>query len=532
MAAPALSKIRVHHPAVEADAALSVVHRWVAAGRDPSRLVIALPQRNRVLREQLVGAARRLGIPTSAPAGRLGDHTIIAELAAHVAQTAGEPHEIGFAWWQEHAVGLLGDPTTTALIGEFLRVVGDGRSVSDALECWCPRPSNVGVTIASLDNVDRSAGQQWQAGIIVDCVDGVLPRRRPASSPGSVDTADRLDALLAHDRARLQQFIESIDNNGEVVAISAPFGGSMPSPFVDDWPSEDFALVRVRSASPSRPHRESNSDVPVFPNGKLRLSATQLTTFEDCSWRYAFEYGVGLRGAGGAPASAGTLVHGVLEAFLDPQDPASADRSSERLLALLDASWDHSQFPYTAQALDYRRRAEQWLLNWFKVFSVEQPDVRFTEHRFSVPFPPNDDVNVRHEIVGSIDRFDVVHGLGDSGTRVVDYKSGSAKSQADVDDDLQLAIYHYAARHDPVLHELGEPVALELHYLQDDSSRESLKVLSRRVTRDLEAETTARIASLAEQILAEDFEPNTDANCDYCAFHALCPVQVRGRRVS
>jgi putative RecB family exonuclease len=532
MTAPALSMIRVHHPSVEADAALSVVHRWILEGRDTERLVVALPQRNRLLLGQLASAARRLGISTTAAAGRLGDHPVVGELADSLSTVEGVTAQAAFAWWVERAPSLLGDPESTALISHFIRALNNGRSVAQALDASCPRRSDHGVSFLSLDEaVERSSDNPWQGAVLVGCLDGIFPLRRLRSTTPGNDTAERLDALLANDRERLEQFIQSVDGAGHVVAIAAPSGGAMPSPFLDGWRREEFALVRVQSTAPSRPLSDTASAAAIFPTGQLRLSATQLTTFEDCSWRYAFEYGVGLRGAGGAPASAGTLVHGVLEAFLDPKDPASVDRSRERLLALLDASWDHTQFPYTAQALDYRRRAEQWLINWFTVFSAEQPDVRHTEHRFTVPFPPAGRV-VAHELVGSIDRIDVVAQSDGHGIRIVDYKSGSPKSQADVNDDLQLAIYHYAALNDPLLRELGEPVALELHYLQDDASREPLKILSRRVTNTLETETIARVETLASEILAEDYEPNTDANCDYCAFHALCPVQVRGRRVS
>lgn len=546
------SMIRVHHPAIEADAAFSVVHRWIADGADPDRLVVAVPQHDGhhgVLLRELASAAKRLGIAATAATGRLGDHQIVAALAKHlaVADRDGSPHERAFAWWQERAGSLLADRESVDLVSSFIRALSNGRTVSEALGTTVPSQHRAGVSVVVLDDaLDPPSDRPWQGAVLVGCIDGIFPRRRFRASPGT-DTADRLDALLANDRRRLDLLGHAIQPNAQLVAIAAPSGGSMPSPFLDGWPREEFALLRVPSRTPPRPPAATTSTQPVFPTGRLRLSATQLTTFEDCSWRYAFEYGVGLRGAGGAPATAGTLVHGVLETFLDPQSPDRGDRSLNRLLAILESSWDHAQFPYSAQALDYRRRAEQWVSRWFDVFAAEDPDVRQTEHRFEVSFPPAPSVNPRssdeatdlrtdseqqHQLVGSIDRVDVLHSASGSGVRIVDYKSGSPKSQSDVDDDLQLAIYHYAALHDPVIHELGDPVSLELHYLQDDSSREKLKVLARRVTPTLVADTIARVEGLVEQILTEQFEPNTDANCDYCAFHALCPVQVRGRNVA
>ncbi len=530
------STIRVHHRAVEADAAVSVLHRWIDEGRDPDRLTIALPQRDPVLIAELVAAARRLGLPVRAGSGRLGDHPIVTELAAAlpVDQPRGVVLDVAFRWWRDHASALFADRPSVDLVSTFIRALSTGSSMNDALGHRVQASHARGVSIVALnDALDPPSDRPWSGVVLVGCVDGTFPRRRLRHAPAAERTAEAFDALLADDQRRLDLLRNVIDPTGNLIAVSAPVGGVLPSPFLDGWRRQDLVLVRVASIAPPRPNTTTSGGTPIFPTGRLRLSATQLTTFEDCSWRYAFEYGIGLRGVGGASATAGTLVHGVLERFLDPSGPEPApERSVERLLEILDHEWDHSQFPYTAQGLDYRRRAEQWLRNWFEVFAAEAPDVRLTEHRFEVPFPPDtNDGDAHHVLVGSIDRVDVVPSLGGSGVRIVDYKSGSPKSPREVDDDLQLAIYHYAALHDPAVHDLGDPTALELHYLQDDASKERLKVLGRAVTPSLEAETTARVSALADEILAEHYDPNTDATCEYCGFHALCPVQLQGRRV-
>lgn len=546
------SMLRVHHPALEADAAVSVVRAWLDAGCEPMRLAIVLPRHDAVLLSELVASSSRSSVPLVVPGVRVGDHQIVNECARAIV-CAGQTRRGGdlaghaYSWWLSNAASLLSDREAVEVISAFIRALTNGDSVDAALERPSPPRVGHGVSVLSLDEaIDRPSDEPWHGVVIVGCVDGSFPRRRvrrpwfrPDPIPG-VDTGTGIDGptaedeLVDHDRRRLAALLGAVAPNGSVVAIAAPVGGVLPSPLIDGWRRDELSLVRVASTPPPRPTTDTTTDVPLFPSGSLRLSATQLTTFEDCSWRYGFEYALGLRGAGGAPATAGSLVHEVLESFLCA---GTSDHSRARLLELLEELWKDHEFPYTAQALDYRRRAEQWLGNWWQFFRDTAPDVRLTEHRFEVPFPPLESGAVEppaHTLVGSIDRIDVIAPLAAAEQpriRIVDYKSGSPKSQDEVDHDLQLAIYHYAATHDPLVRELGTADRLELHYLQDDMSRERVKVLSRAVTAGLEDDTVARINALVTSILREDYSPNPDANCDYCAFHTLCPTKLQGRHV-
>ena len=548
------SMLRVHHPAVEADAALSVIRTWLDAGRDPERLAVVLPQPDPVLLSELAGASTRCHVPLVVPGERIGDHRIVDECvrALSGAGNDGTTIDLGrraYSWWEENAARLIGDGGAVEVISSFIRALMNGESIDAAFARPAPSRATYGVTVASLDDaLARPSDKPWQGVVIVGCLDGRFPRRRVRRpwfrsdpAPESDTHTNELmteDGLVEHDRRRLSDLLATVAVDGSVVAIAAPVGGVLASPFIDTWRREELSLPRVTTTSPPRPTSDTASDVPLFPSGSLRLSATQLTTFEDCSWRYGFEYGLGLRGAGGAPATAGSLVHEVLENFLEA---GTTDRSRERLVSLLDELWRDHEFPYAAQALDYRRRAEQWLGNWWQFFRETSPDVRLTEHRFEVPFPASTSVDEpvggdpsRHTLVGSIDRVDVItprHAGEPSRIRIIDYKSGSPKSQADVDEDLQLAVYHYAAIHDPGVSELGVPGRLELHYLQDDASKDRVKVLSRLVSDDLERNTVTRVHALATEVLSEKYSPDPEANCDYCAFHTLCPTKPQGRQV-
>ena len=316
----------------------------------------------------------------------------------------------------------------------------------------------------------------------------------------------------------------------KVIAIAAPEPGVLASRFVEGWP-ETAAPEWPGSPERSRPSvtRETSGPVPCFPESGLRLSATRLDSFENCPLNFAYQYVAGVRGPGGVPASVGNMVHAALEAFLLPLAKLSragaaaieGDHQSltrEALFAALDARWDRGAFPYRPQEADYRNRAETWLEQWFLNELPKLESVIAVEHRFSIPVGP-------HTLTGSIDRVSVAT---DGVVEIVDYKTGSAPLVRDrVDpDNLQLATYHLAAVTDPALRPFGAPGRLRLHYLT-----ESIDV-DQPVPPGHEEQTKARILSTATSILNEGFTPSVEADCEYCNFKRLCPLQPEGRTVA
>jgi RecB family exonuclease len=130
-------------------------------------------------------------------------------------------------------------------------------------------------------------------------------------------------------------------------------------------------------------------------------------------------------------------------------------------------------------------------------------------------------------------RIDRVVRLGGRSVRLIDYKTGkNAKSQDEVNEDLQLASYYLALKRDPSLTSLGEPLYLELAYLgafyQDGFVRRGLEPKKRP---DYEAEAQARLEGFVAGIRAEEFAPSPSADCQWCRFKVLCPVWPEGDEV-
>ena len=377
------------------------------------------------------------------------------------------------------------------------------------------------------------AGRSFAHLLIASMVEGSWPRI-PTQVEGGWDPRELVAAgVLPHERdqitiARHRAFFADTVARGEisVTAIAAPDPGVLVSRFVEGWP--ELPTVSLHTEGPLLPESpETRSQVACFPDDSLRLSATRLDTFENCRLNFAYQYVAGVRGPGGVPASVGTMVHATLEAFLLPMAEVTAHEQTEvearggatreRLFELLETNWESSAFPYRPQEADYRRRAEDWLERWLETEFPRLQRVIAVEHRFSVRVG-------QHTLTGSIDRVSV---NTDGEVEIVDYKTGSAPrtSNRTDPDNLQLATYHLAAVTDPVLQAFGEPKRLRLHYLAAGAD------VDQPVRADHEAVTKARILAAADAIATEDFYPSVEADCEYCNFKKLCPIQPEGRTI-
>ncbi|HEX2023864.1 MAG TPA: PD-(D/E)XK nuclease family protein [Acidimicrobiales bacterium] len=524
------------------------VLRWV--GGDTSALdrlvaspVAALdPAEVREVRRQ----AATLGIPLEA-------HPRLAALADLrrdlVARAASEsPAALAFEVWRRQlghlvdADGTGDDRALDALVAflDGLHRRADrhpGERLAGFLSTYAERPvpfdpwrsatAAASADAVTISSVTGARGREWHTVVVTGCVEGELPdaRSRPRLfDPALIEgdepplPAHRRRRALADERALFALACSRATDR--LVGTAAPEPGVLLSRFVEDWapaavrlPLAPGPLLAVRPATAGA--------APAFPDGQLRLSASQLATYDDCPLRYAYEYVLGARRDAGVHANLGSLVHEVLAAFLDPVADA-APRTHERLMTLAEERWRDDVARFRPQVEEARRDYFAMLNAWWEAEGdgALAPEVVAVERRFEVDVGP-------HRLTGFIDRIDRIEGSGDEGgpaLRIVDYKTGKAEPAADaVADDLQLAIYHLAASRDPELAALGPPAQLRLLYVR------SMHGLDQPVRPDHEATTEARVLATAGRILAEEFEPSVEANCRLCSFQRVCPLQPEGR---
>ncbi|HVE95178.1 MAG TPA: PD-(D/E)XK nuclease family protein [Acidimicrobiales bacterium] len=375
-----------------------------------------------------------------------------------------------------------------------------------------------GVTVAT---VEQAAGRSWDTVVVSACVEGQFPRVDGRTrffdpyvlgGPEVPDAAERRRRSLAEERRRFA--LACTRATRTAIYVAAPQPGVLVSRYVDHLDAHDPDMAWP--APVAREHRaRTGSARPMHPTGALRLSASQLDTYEDCPRRWFYDNHLRLSDRSSVWAGFGTLVHDVLEEFLRPR--SAHPFTLDYLLELGDRMWRDDVATWAPQREQARRELDQVLEKWWQIEGADfdRSQVLSVEHAFEVP------VGV-HTVRGRIDRID--HDPSGTGIAVVDYKTSTrAISDAEAVDDLQLAVYHLAATRDAELAEVGSPVRLELLYLRSGKHREQA------ITGDHEERTEARILVAAQAILDEAIDPNPAAECGYCDYHRLCPLQKAGR---
>ena len=135
------------------------------------------------------------------------------------------------------------------------------------------------------------------------------------------------------------------------------------------------------------------------------------------------------------------------------------------------------------------------------------------EQSFELVLEP-DDGSAPVKVHGGIDRIDR---LPSGGIEVIDYKTGSPRSQKGVDENLQLTIYALACR-DAL--GLGTPERLTLYYTELGTRQSTV-----RTDEQLDA-ARGEILDRVRTIRSGEFTANPGGACRWCNYRALCPERV------
>ncbi|MDA8186996.1 MAG: ATP-dependent DNA helicase [Dehalococcoidales bacterium] len=285
--------------------------------------------------------------------------------------------------------------------------------------------------------------------------------------------------------------------------------------------------------------QETDGAAPPFPDGSLFLSASRLGTYRDCPLKYEFGYHWGLGEPEGPALTIGSLLHKVLEEYHRPG--SLLPRTRETLGALLEQNFDEGAFRYRPVARQGKKSLSQMLDAYYSRYGQLESVVE-VEKSFEFAFGP-------HSIAGYVDRVDQ---LPSGELEIVDYKTGEPMSNAEAEDDLQLAIYDLAFHGDEKLRAIGKPAKVSYLYVKKvtTSSRGEGK-RSYSPTDESRARLEGRLARYSAGILGELFPsrramsrvlPDLDAEdmkrtlsenpCRHCSFGWICPEMERGDRGS
>ncbi|MGH2981714.1 MAG: PD-(D/E)XK nuclease family protein, partial [Solirubrobacterales bacterium] len=262
---------------------------------------------------------------------------------------------------------------------------------------------------------------------------------------------------------------------------------------------------RRRELIAAREEPSLEAFLPRRGNG-LALSASDLELYRTCPLKYKFARVFGIPQEPTINQRFGILIHRVLEQFHKERESGTGGEDGlRRLMRLFEAGWRRSGFGSSDDELQYRDRAVEALRRYWEQEESAGTEPVWVERKFDFSIGP-------HHLRGRVDRVDR---LPDGGFELIDYKTGERKSEAELADDLQLALYRVAAREAWDLEaELGS-----YYYVLD----------AEKVAVGGSADDTERVErtvlQVGEGILGQDFEPRpSPAVCSWCDYRLICPA--------
>jgi DNA helicase-2/ATP-dependent DNA helicase PcrA len=245
--------------------------------------------------------------------------------------------------------------------------------------------------------------------------------------------------------------------------------------------------------------------LPRRGDGSLSLSASDLDLYLTCPLKYKFARVFGIPQEPTINQRFGILIHNVLERFHKEGDDQGSEEGLHRLMDLFEAGWRRTGFGSSDDELQFRDRAREAMRLYWERESEAEGEPVWLERKF--------DIRVgEHHVRGRVDRVDR---LPDGGYELIDYKTGERKSEADLESDLQLALYRIAAR---------EAWDLEAntgsYYYVLDAEKVAAPVGPG------DAERVERtVLQVGEGVLGQDFEPRPSPKvCSWCDYRLICPA--------
>ena len=241
--------------------------------------------------------------------------------------------------------------------------------------------------------------------------------------------------------------------------------------------------------------------LPRRGDGALSLSASDLDLYLTCPLKYKFARVFGIPQEPTINQRFGILIHNVLERF----HKEDSDEGLPRLMDLFESGWRRTGFGASDDELQFRDRAREAMRLYWERESESEGEPVWLERKFDIRIG-------EHHVRGRVDRVDRLPG-GDH--ELIDYKTGERKSEADLESDLQLALYRLAAR---------EAWELEAntgsYYYVLDAEKVAAPV------RPDDAERVERtVFQVGEGVLGQDFEPRPSPTvCSWCDYKLICPA--------
>ncbi len=258
-----------------------------------------------------------------------------------------------------------------------------------------------------------------------------------------------------------------------------------------------------------------NSKLEEITSHKSQItnfSYSQLTTFERCPRQYEYSYILKIPQPPTSNLSFGSTLHNTLLEFyknVGQSKQASLftdyeeDLTLEKLLSIYEDKWIPYGYESKVHMETRKERGKEILTTFYDKFKDDIPRVEYLEKAFKLKVGD-------YTISGRIDRADK---LSDGTLEIIDYKTGKAKSQKKVDEDLQLALYALATSQC-----FNQPASkMTLYFLDED------EVVTTEPDEETLKKAEEKVKTLGDAINQFDFAPAPNKFvCKWCAYNKIC----------
>src|SRR5215211_3325127 len=232
----------------------------------------------------------------------------------------------------------------------------------------------------------------------------------------------------------------------------------------------------------------------------LMLSASDIDTYRICPLKYKFARVFRIPQEPTIHQRFGIVLHQVLERF-----HGQGGGSLDTLMDLFEAAWRRNGFGESDDELQFRARAVEALRRYWELDRSSDAEPVWFERSFAFRLGP-------HLLRGRVDRVDR---HPDGSYELIDYKTGRAKTEDELREDVQLSVYQMGAREAWGLETSAQSY---LYVLTGE------KVPVEHSDEELDR-VRATVSEIAGGILKQRFEPTPSPEiCRFCDYRIICPA--------
>lgn len=237
------------------------------------------------------------------------------------------------------------------------------------------------------------------------------------------------------------------------------------------------------------------------------LSYSAIEAFEECPLKYKYGHVLKIPTPPSHALTFGTTIHNTLKDFHTSLSMDNKLKLAD-LYEMYENNWDPAGY------VDQIHREKQFDhgKELLKEYYQKNIDAKIKPEALEKWF------NLRINGVKFNGRIDRIDPLAGGKVEIIDYKTGSAKNQKDVDKNDQLSFYALGATEFLGLN----PEKLSLYFLETNE-----KFTTKRTPKQLE-EVKNKIVDTIEEISKGDFKATPGRHCDYCSYNEICPFSLKG----